>query len=55
MLPRSALLRCVSGLTAPRGLKCREEIVARIFEKAKSSDHVLTEAEIVAEINRPQL
>ena len=33
-----------------RGFECSEELVLRIFEKAKSSDHVLSESEILAEI-----
>jgi 2-isopropylmalate synthase len=33
-----------------RGFECSEELVRHIFEKAKSSDHVLSESEILAEI-----
>ena len=34
-----------------RGFECQEDVVLRIFNKAKSSDHVLSEAEVLAEIN----
>ena len=35
-----------------RGIPAGEDLVARIFARAKASDHVLTEQEIQAEVNR---
>ncbi len=37
-----------------RGFECSEELVLRIFAKAKSSDHVLSESEILGEIDSVQ-
>jgi 2-isopropylmalate synthase len=36
-----------------RGLAADENLVARIFERAKSSDHVLSEAEVLSMIAEP--